>query len=342
MKKWISSLFLLGLVFLLSACSNDGAKPSELIEGKEEEIAEVEEDKEISPLTGLEAIGENNKRPIAVMINNHPEARPQSGLHKADIIYEVLAEGNITRLLAIYQSKMPEIIGSVRSAREYYVDLSKGYDAIYISHGWSPSAKEQLEAGGIDYLNGLFYDGTLFWRSKERKAPHNSYISYENIVKGANEKKYNLEDDVKPLVFLSSQELDNIQGETAEKVLVKYGKQQFSQAVYGYDENEERYTRSSNNKITADLESDETVFIDNILIAEMKHYYIDNDGRRGIDLTSGGKAYLLQKGKIKEIEWVNEDGRIIPVQNGEQVKLVPGRTWINIVPNLKENVSTQL
>ena len=84
-------------------------------------------------------------RAVAVMINNHPAARPQSGLHKADIVYELLAEGDVTRFLAIFQSEQPDNIGPVRSARSYYIELAKGYDSLYIAHGNSPDAKKMLE-----------------------------------------------------------------------------------------------------------------------------------------------------------------------------------------------------
>ncbi|MDE8721632.1 DUF3048 domain-containing protein, partial [Alistipes putredinis] len=83
-----------------------------------------EADKNIYPLTGLEADGNVQQRPLAVVVNNHPKARPQSGLSKADIVIEALSEGPITRFLAIYQSEMPEAAGPVRSAREYFIDLA--------------------------------------------------------------------------------------------------------------------------------------------------------------------------------------------------------------------------
>jgi hypothetical protein len=174
------------MLILISACSNkeDQSSVEKSNQQEEEQVAVEVEGKIVYPLTGLEVEdGELSQRPVAVMINNHPNARPQSGLHKADVVYEVLSEGKITRFLAIFQSELPDVIGPVRSAREYYVDLSKGYNALYISHGWSPTAKEKLEAGEADYLNGLFYDGTLFWREDHRKAPHNSYISNENSGK---------------------------------------------------------------------------------------------------------------------------------------------------------------
>ena len=88
-------------------------------------------------------------RAVAVMVNNHPKARPQSGLNKADIVYEILAEGDITRFLAVFQSEKPENIGPVRSARAYYIELAKGLNALYIAHGYSAEAKEMLRTMAI-------------------------------------------------------------------------------------------------------------------------------------------------------------------------------------------------
>ncbi|MHC8520306.1 DUF3048 N-terminal domain-containing protein [Rossellomorea sp. H39__3] len=173
-------------VLTLVACSsNQPTNPTD-----NEDAVPVSEDKtgaeSHSPLTG-EVQDEGDGRSIAVMINNHPKARPQSGLSKADIVYEILAEGNITRFLAIFQSERPENVGPVRSARDYYISLAKGYDSLFIAHGYSPDAKKILQGGSVDNLNGISYDGTLFKRASSRKAPHNSYITFENIKKGADD-----------------------------------------------------------------------------------------------------------------------------------------------------------
>ena len=155
-------------------------------------------------------------RAVAVMINNHPAARPQSGLNKADIVYELLAEGDVTRFLAIFQSEQPENVGPVRSARNYYIELAKGFDSLYIAHGNSPDAKEMLDNGYIDDLNGIYYDGTLFKRASFRKAPHNSYITYDNILKGANQNGYEMEQAPPSLTFLTEDEVKELAGETSK------------------------------------------------------------------------------------------------------------------------------
>ena len=81
------------------------------------------------------------------------------------------------------------------------------------------------------------------------------------------------------------------------------------------------------------LETSKPVAVDNVFIIETTHQIVDNKGRRDIDLQSGGKGYLLQKGKVKKMEWANKGGRIVPMLNGKEIGLVPGKTWVNIIPN---------
>src|SRR5699024_10612055 len=128
------------------------------------------------PFTGLETTEEPNNRAVAVMVNNQIQARPQSGLHEADIVFELLAEGNITRFLALYQSTLPERVGPVRSAREYYFNIANGYDAIYVYHGAAKFVDKMIAERGIENLNAAQSDndGELFVRESFRVAPHNS------------------------------------------------------------------------------------------------------------------------------------------------------------------------
>ncbi|HCG4535958.1 TPA: DUF3048 domain-containing protein, partial [Salmonella enterica subsp. enterica serovar Typhi str. AG3] len=138
-----------------------------------------------APFTGMGVANEITQRPILATINNYPDARPQSGLESADVIYEMLAEGDVTRLLALYQSEIPESIGPIRSARDYFIELAAGLDAFYIAHGYSPEAQQQLVNGFVDNVNGMQYDGILFKRSSDRVAPHNSYFPGENLETAA-------------------------------------------------------------------------------------------------------------------------------------------------------------
>ena len=178
---------------VISGCSNKEETKEPI--GEIEEVEDVKEDEILAeaaevlpyvmPFTGERVAEEVTTRPILATINNHPQARPQSGLASADVVYEMLAEGDVTRFLALFQSEIPESIGPIRSARSYFIDIANGLDTFYIAHGYSPEAKSMLERKVVENINGMHYDGTFFKRSSARKAPHNSYISGENVVAGA-------------------------------------------------------------------------------------------------------------------------------------------------------------
>lgn len=330
-------------MLLMSGCLKKEAKTDRPIDNSSSEIvgqdetaaqepADSDQYTNLFPLTGIATNDDTEHRAIAVMINNHPKARPQSGLSKADIVYEMYAEAEVTRFLAVYQSEMPQEVGPVRSARDYFIKLAKGLDCVYVCHGNSPDAKEMLDQGYIDHLNGLQYDGTLFKRSSERKAPHNSYITFENIELGSQQNSYDLTEKPKPFTFLEKSEMEHLQGEPASSVQISYGSSLFD-VEFSYDEQSETYSRYSNNQQTIEYKDETPIKIDNIFIIEAPHKVIDRVGRRDIDLKVGGKAYLLQKGKWNEIQWENSEGRIIPMENGKEVGLVPGKTWVNVLPD---------
>ena len=337
MKKWIAATA--AVMMLAAGCSKE-TKNEEVQQHKEKEVEDIEKEEVAKlpydfPLTGVPTEQEPSRRAIAVVVNNHPKARPQSGLDEADLIYEVLAEGDVTRFIAIYQSEQPEKVGPVRSAREYFIDLALGYDSFFVAHGYSPEAKAMLERGEIDNINGMQYDGTLFKRASFRKAPHNSYITYENMLKGAEKKGSEMDKAPESAVFLSEEESDQLEGAAAEGFMVSYGPASFN-SIYEYVPEKGKYHRFTGSEETVDLDTNEPVLIDNILVVQMDHRIVDSAGRREIDIKSGGKGYLFQKGKVNEIEWKNEDGRIIPYNGGVKAGLVPGKTWINIVPSISD------
>lgn len=332
LKKWLLGTF--AAIMVISGCSQEKNTVEDQPKKQVEDIVKDEQEPGFqSPLTGEKTAVEPNARAVAVVVNNHPAARPQSGLYKADLVYEVLAEGNVTRFLAIFESEQPERIGPVRSARDYFLTLAKGYDSLFIAHGYSPDAKGMLDSGYIDHLNGIQYDGTLFKRADFRKAPHNSYITFDNIKKGAENSGYQLNGSPEGFRFLAEEQLENLSGEEANRIQVSYGHSNFD-IQYEYDGEASKYHRYSTGEDTVDLETNEPILLDNILIVEMDHEVIDNAGRKAIDLTSGGRGYLLQKGIRNEVTWENVDGRILPFINGEEAEFVPGKTWINIVPSL--------
>ncbi|WP_335869417.1 DUF3048 domain-containing protein [Bacillus sp. 2205SS5-2] len=329
----------IGVIMFLTACGdNETTMPQEV--GKVEEISEqntsitkndVEEKETVSytyPLTGVKTETPSSNRAITVTVNNHPKARPQSGLSQADVIYELLAEGEITRLLAVYQSNYPTVVGPVRSARGYFIDIANSYQSIYIAHGYSPEAQEMLFGGEIDHLNGIQYDGSLFHRAESRVAPHNSYITFKNIMQGANKLGYNMEGAPASYAFFSNDE-ETKTGNVSSFTVNYYHNPSYT-ATYQYESG--KYERSVKGEKTFDLESNSEVKLSNVLVVEVPHKIIDSVGRRELNLTGGGKALLFQNSQKLEVTWKYENGQIVPYNGEEQAKLVPGKTWISIIP----------
>lgn len=344
---WRKGLYcVLATTVILSACGNeqetsvetgpiDTEQESEEQTGQETEV--VEEEILLpyqTPFTGERVANEANMRPIIATINNHPAARPQSGLGSADVVYEMLAEGDVTRFLALYQSELPEKIGPVRSARDYFIEIALGLDAFYIAHGYSPEAQSMLFSGVIDNINGMQYDGTLFKRSSTRKAPHNSYISGENVKLGAEKVGASLLYQKKvAYTYYEEEEIVNT-GLLVNKIEVKYSRNDQFNSSYTYNEDAKTYSRQSGNIETIDDLTNEPIALSNIIVMEMDHSIIDSAGRREINITSGGKAYVFQHGYMREVLWENRDGLLTAIEaNGSEVKLVPGQTWVHFVPS---------
>ncbi|UTR08826.1 DUF3048 domain-containing protein [Evansella sp. LMS18] len=342
-------------IVLFTACKAEeeaaGAKEAtDSAEQSNEENLEETEDKENTlddenlpytfPLTGEKTAEQTDMRPFGVMIENSAAARPQSGLYQADIVYEVLTEATITRFLAFYHSAQPEVIGPVRSARDYYLQLNNGYDAVYVSAGGSPDALAQIEQGVVDHISGLHYDGTYFTRSSERKAPHNMYTSYSALEEAFGKTGYESDYNFPELTFTDSLgEGSSDSLSAAEEVEVVYGSAS-NNVQFKYDNEAERYFRYNGGQASEDLETGNPVAPKNVFIVAAPHKVIDDQGRRAIDLSGNGKGYLIQEGLLQEVDWENRDNQIIPVKDGNAVPFLSGQTWINIIPDEEGGLET--
>ncbi|OZU87680.1 lipoprotein YerB [Virgibacillus indicus] len=343
MKKAIYLLLLLLIVFTGCSKEEEKAQNNKQRDSSTEEkaVPDGEEEaekalKNIFPLTGMKTDEEADNRIIGIMVNNHTLARPQSGLSSADMVFEILAEGKITRLLALYQSKIPDVVGPVRSAREYYFKLANAYNALYVYHGAANFVNDMIINRGIEHLNGSIYDndGNLFKREAFRKAPHNSYLQVDAVYDVAEGKGYEVTSSFEGLEFLDEKEVVSLSGEPANHVEIVYSANNPMEIVeFAYDEASGKYTRFNDREKTVELNTDEAVQVENIFIVETHHEVIDDAGRRAIDLASGGNAYLIQKGNVQKVQWENQDGKIIPVIDGKPAGFVPGKTWINIIPS---------
>ncbi len=222
----VRMLLLLTGLLLLSACAGVGKPQMAPVDNGDKgvitqpvEPAPVPEPPAITaPLTGIAlpatAQGADSEammpeqlskqRPIAVMINNYKAARPQSGLTHADIVWEVLAEGGITRLVAIFQSdNTSETIGPIRSIRPYLIEMGEMYNAVLVHAGASNDGYAILQQQRKQHLDEISNAGPFFWRESFRKAPHNLYSNLEKMRAGAEQKKYPQDVAIPAMKFIS-------------------------------------------------------------------------------------------------------------------------------------------
>ena len=308
-----------------------------------EETPEPPYDGPRNPLTGLPCAEETlNLRPLAIMINNMSVAQPQLGISKADIIYEVPVEGGITRMLALYQDIADVgVIGSVRSARPYYLDLAQGHDAVYIHAGGSNQAYELLKSRGVTHLDGV--NGSrqdIFYRDSNRRSSmgyeHSLVTSSERIEKFLPTYKFRLEheeDYEVKMTFADDMELKD--GAAAANFDVVFSSSK--KTSFEYNEEEGKYYLSQYKKAYKDGANDEQVSATNVLILKTKIAQIpgDKEGRLTVTLTGSGSGYFICGGKAVEIGW-SKAGALSPfvykLKDGSELTFRTGRTYICIVP----------
>lgn len=342
MKKKLLTLTILGITALMMfGCGKKKEEPTTTEAPTTEEVTEDPHAgmyyKELTGEWVKEAV-DTEKRPVAVMINNLKEALPSSSTKKADIIYECMVEGGITRIMPIFSDyEALEKIGSVRSARHYYINIANEYDAIYVHYGQSAPAKKRLEKGAIDNINGLTYDAG-FYRDNSRVAPHNAYTTGERIVKGIEDFKYSNkypEDHEKVLTF-NDEDTDLENGETASTVHVNFSA--YSQPYFIYNAETKLYERYEYNAPQIDeLEAEgENVLTFKNVIVQMSSYECINQKNDLQELTQvgEGKGYYCTNGKAIPITWKKESkGNPTKyfLEDGSELLLNPGKTWISII-----------
>lgn len=285
-----------------------------------------------SPISGIYVEKERiERRPFAVMFDNMVKARPQAGLDQAEVVYEFLAEGLITRYMGIFLINEPQTIGSVRSARPYFIDRALEYDALYVHVGGSEQAKSDIKALKMADIDALSRNSTIFWRKNHKQAPHNMYTSSQAIRKAASESKYNTEGVFESLKFHVHAAKPN--GIETLKVSLPYSKNYT--ASFTYNQEEEIYYREINGKPHQDEISKQQLKAMNIIIQKAATKVIDSEGRLEIEMVGKGEGYYLTKGEMVEIAWEKKSRKAITRffdKNGKEIQFNPGITWIQVVP----------
>jgi len=305
---------------------------------KEEENIEATYGTVVNPgeITTLPEVKEKESpfgsRPLSIMVENSEGARPQSGLDKANIVYEALAEGGITRFLAIYYDQDAEEVGPIRSARPYFVSKSLEHQAIYVHVGGSEEAYNFIKEEKIDDINE-FVDFQPFWRSTDRKPPHNLYTSTIKLRKEANKLGY-IEMIKKQEYQFEISRNEKLTGRETDSIVIPYNS--IYTVSYKYQPESMKYLRFINGEPHIDAKTKKQLAVDNILIQFAGTKIIDEEGRLAVDFVGKGTGLLFFKGNSTEITWEKPDLRARTLfldKEGNRIALTPGNVWIQIVPS---------
>ena len=281
---------------------------------------------------------ESKSRPYAIMINNVEGARKlQSGLQDAYMVYELMVEGGITRYLALFLDQTTERIGSIRSARHYYLDYALENDAIYVHHGYSPQAREDWSKLGVDRIE--VNESTTGWRDKSASKTYEFtlFTNIEKLGKGIRSKRAERNKDLLLNYSVDNIDISQMEGAIpANKVDIKYSSN--TTTNYEYDTDNNIYLRSVNNKSQNDYVTGKQLTVKNIIVYKVKYSNIqgDNKGRQTIDNVGNGTGYYISNGYAVPITW-KKDSRssatIYKYNNGKEIQVNDGNTFIQIMPD---------
>ncbi len=339
MEKGSTKLLIFILVILILIAG--GVLGYKIVKDKEEKPIDTEAEKTtvlVTPVVEEKEVQiyKGNDRPIAVMYDNHNQAWPQSGLNKAYLVYEIIVEGGETRLMALYKGADLDLIGPVRSARHYFLDYAMENDAIYVHFGWSPQAQSDIKKYSINNINGIYEDGSTFWRSKKKYAPHNAVTSTKNILTSATNKGYRTTSDKESVLKYTADEVELKDARTATSITIPHSNLQTVR--YEYDEENKVYKRYARNKAQTDWETAEPITTKNIIVTKCENYTLndsENKGRQGLKNIGTFDGYYLTNGKVIEIKCIKnarDERTIYQDLEGNEIEVNDGNTWINICP----------
>ena len=312
------------LIFLIIS-SDKQSKLDQLGTGKQPENI-----KHFSPLTGREVASEEiTRHPVlAVMVENSPDARPQSGLKDAGVIFEAVAEGGITRFIVLYQEAEPALIGPVRSLRSYYLEWAAGFDAAIAHVGGSGDALAMVRSGNYGVDLDEFANARAYWRAKDRYAPHNVYTDFQHLSDLTRSKGKTTSQ------FDSWPRVDGRSNETPDATSIDLAPStgQFS-VHYNYDAATNTYHRLQGNQPHIDREKGQIA--PDVVIAFRVSQSLASDGLHSNIQTSGsGEAYIFQNGTAQAVTWQKSDARSqmkFVDSAGQEVQLNRGQTWLTAV-----------
>ncbi len=265
--------------------------------------------------------------PLLVMVENSPDARPQAGLDQADVVYEIVAEGGLSRFLAVF-GQPAERIGPVRSARRYYMDIARAYDSPYAHCGASPDAEALARDGYVQSMDEIYGSGAWFRRSSDREPPHNLYTSTELLLAGAQAQGMHL--GTMPTMPTVAGTPKGDAAPAGVKLTFPGG---WNQVRYTYKNGV--YARFHGDDPHM-MESGRQVAPANVVVLYARHHYRgDEEGRLDVAVIGEGDALFLSQGQVLHGHWQKSsaDAHFQFTAAGRPVLFAPGPTWIEVLPS---------
>lgn len=288
-------------------------------------------------LTGINVDETKSKRrPLAVMVENHPDARPQAGLVKADMVFEAIVEGGITRFMAVFSSDDADKIGPIRSSRPFYVHWAAGLGALYVHAGGSQGALALIPT--VKQIVDLPHSGAYFQREPKPgiASEHTLFSSTEQLYRYAKDKEVSLDTDINSPKFEDDAKVDD--RPAAATISIPFSSASYS-VNWDYERDSNKYKRSLAAKPHVDRVSGDQITVSNVAVLEIPHSFDPNTnqgkGEWSMPTEGSGKLKLFQDGTLIEGSWKKTDiGEMIQLldSNGKVLPLIKGKTWFEIVP----------
>lgn len=336
-RRITATLVVLSLVlFGIAGC---GDKEAEVVSSWPDAIGERPAEKPpepvLWPLTGLEAPSAEalTARVVSIKVENSREARPQTNLQSADVVYETVTEGGITRFNALFHSQAPEVVGPVRSARLSDMDIVPQYKALFCFSGASASVNAKVRASGVDNLSEDAGITKPFTRSSDRPRPHNLYTSVVELRAEAERRGMATTAQIAGLAFAKLSELTT--GTPVVSVDIPFSS--YNKVTWNYDSASNTYLRVNNGTPFTDKATGRQVSARNVVILWAKYTAASRDkvGSTTYDITlvGNGRASVFRDGQVFNGTWEGtaDAPPVFKAEDGTQIKLQPGNTWLQVV-----------
>jgi len=286
------------------------------------------------PLTGLSAPDSAviAKRPLAVKVENSPQARPQTGLNSADVIYESVTEGGITRFNCIFQSTTPKVVGPVRSARLSDLWIVPQYHALFFFSGASSSVNSAVNAAKLPNLSEDAGVSAPYFRSNKRAAPHNLFLDTQKAYAEAVKRGKLITADVPRLQF-RPRAADS--SNTVSSIYIPFS--QANTVQWTYDPARRVYLRQNNGRAHMDAATGKQVATKNVVVLWTKYTAKSHDkvGSTTYDIALGGsgRVSVFRDGVRYDGTWTatRDTPPHFRDSEGKVIRLAPGNTWFQVI-----------